>query len=134
MTMLRDQPATGRTTMFNTGGFTTVLDEFAADPIASHSGQFPLGRHGGPVDLSAASAPEIRPWGLGGMRPARQQGDPLRAVFTYDHNLQVAVDPAGQPLTMAEATANKVTSNDGDEGPSEDFTYDYCPDSPLPAA
>jgi hypothetical protein len=66
------------------------------------------------------------------MRPAHQQGDPLRAVFTYDHDRQIALDPAGKPLTMAQPTANKVTSNDDDEGPSEDFTYDYCPDSPLP--
>ncbi len=109
-----------------------VPDQFAADPVASHSGQFPLGPTAGPADLSAPSAPGIRPWGLGGMRPAHQQGDPLRAVFTYDHDRQIALDTAGKPLTMAEPTANKVTSNDGDEGPSEDFTYDYCPDSPLP--
>lgn len=133
MTVLHDEPTTGPRRMQSTGLSPAVLDQFAADPVASHSGQFPLGRHCGPADLSAPSAPEIRPWGLGGMRPARQQGDPLRAVFTYDHDRQIAVDPAGQPLTMADPTANKVTSNDGDEGPSEDFTYDYCPDVPLPA-
>jgi hypothetical protein len=29
------------------------------------------------------------------------------------------------------ASAKKVTSKDGDEGPSEDFTYDFVPDSPY---
>ena len=35
---------------------------------------------------------------------------------------------------MGAPTANKVTSNDGDEGPSEDFTYDFAPDSPFAPA
>jgi hypothetical protein len=65
------------------------------------------------------------------MRPARQQGDPVREAFVYDHGRQVALSRAGVPLTITNATANKVTNNDGDEGPSEDFTYDYCPDSPF---
>ncbi|MGH3566024.1 MAG: putative ATP-grasp-modified RiPP [Pseudonocardia sp.] len=133
MTVLHVEPATGLTVMEGNPMSRAVLDQFAADPLASHSARFPLGRNAGPVDLSAPSAPRARPWGLGGMRPSRQQGDPLRAVFTYDHDRQIALDPVGKPLTMAEPTANKVTSNDGDEGPSEDFTYDYCPDSPLPA-
>lgn len=110
-----------------------VWERFADDPMVSHSPQFPLGRAGGPVAVCSPSDPGIRPWGLRWMRPARHQGDPLREVFTYDHDQQIASSPSGQPLTMAEPTANKVTNNDGDEGPSEDFTYDYCPDSPLPA-
>lgn len=112
---------------------TAVLEQFAADPVASHSGQFPLGRNAAPADLSAPSPAGIRPWGLGGMRPARQQGDPVREAFAYDHGRQVALNRSGTPLTITNTTANKVTNNDGDEGPSEDFTYDYCPDSPVPA-
>jgi len=108
-----------------------VLDQFAADPVAAHSGQFPLGRNATPANRDAPSPAEIRPWGLGGMRSARQQGDPVREAFTYDHVLQVAVNRAGEPLTVTNATATKVTNSDGDEGPSEDFTYDYCPDSPT---
>jgi len=108
-----------------------VLDQFAADPVAAHSGQFPLGRNSTPMDLSAPSPAGIRPWGLGGMRSARQQGDPVREAFTYDHVRQVAVNRAGAPFTITNATAKKVTNSDGDEGPSEDFTYDYCPDSPV---
>lgn len=108
---------------------TAILDQFAADPVASHSGQFPLGRNAGPVDLSAPSPTEIRPWGLVGMRPARQQGDPVREVFAYDHDQQIAIDSRGCSLpTAKEPTAKKNTNNDGDEGPSEDFSYDYCPD------
>nr|CTQ98031.1 hypothetical protein [Kibdelosporangium sp. MJ126-NF4] len=45
----------------------------------------------------------------------------------------MALDRGGVPLTITNATANKVTNNDGDEGPSEDFTYDYCPDAPVSA-
>jgi hypothetical protein len=67
------------------------------------------------------------------MRPARQQGDPIHETFYYDHNTQVAVDANGRPLLAADPTANKVSSSDGDEGPSEDFTYDFCPDMPNPA-
>ena len=110
-----------------------VWERFAEDPMVCHSAQFPLGRAGGSVDQGLPSDPMIRPWGLRGMRPARHRGDPLREAFTYDHDRQIALSLTGQPLTMAESTANKVTNNDGDEGPSEDYTYDYCPDSPQPA-
>ncbi|MDQ3578729.1 MAG: hypothetical protein M3443_14280 [Actinomycetota bacterium] len=68
------------------------------------------------------------------MRPARHQGDPVREAFTYDHDRQVAIGGNGNLLTAAkEPTAIKNTSNDGDEGPSEDFSYDFCPDSPYTA-
>ncbi|MGQ0837729.1 putative ATP-grasp-modified RiPP [Actinokineospora sp.] len=109
---------------------TAVMERFADDPVASHSAQVPLGRISGQPDTSAPSPAGLRPWGLSAMRPARHQGDPVREIFTYDHDLQVAVTGDGVPLTITAATANKVTNNDGDEGPSEDFTYDYCPDSP----
>jgi putative ATP-grasp target RiPP len=110
-----------------------VWERFAGDPVVSHSAQFPLGRAGGSVDVGLPSDPVSRPWGLRAMRPARYQSDPLREAFAYDHDRQIACSLGGQLLTMAEPTANKVTNNDGDEGPSEDFTYDYCPDSPQPA-
>jgi putative ATP-grasp target RiPP len=111
----------------------TVLERFADDPVASHSGQFPLGRAAEVIDICSPSPIGIRPWVLGGMRPAVHQGDPVRETFFYDHGQQIAVSREGAPLTIAAATANKVTSNDGDEGPSEDFTYDYSPDSPYSA-
>jgi putative ATP-grasp target RiPP len=122
------QPAGMRSTALTDA----VWERFAEDPMVSHSAQFPLGCAGGSVDLGSPSDPVIRPWGLRGMRPARHQGDLLREAFTYDHERQIALSLTGQPLTMAEPTANKVTNNDGDEGPSEDYTYDYCPDSPQP--
>lgn len=65
------------------------------------------------------------------MRPARQQGDPVGEAFAYDHARQIAVNREGVPLTITDATAKKDTNKDGDEGPSEDFTYDYCPDHPA---
>ncbi|WP_134664051.1 putative ATP-grasp-modified RiPP [Amycolatopsis sp. CFH S0078] len=105
-------------------------EQFAADPVASHSGQFPLGRNSVPAEHSVPSSPTIRPWGLSGMAPARHQGDAVRESFAYDHVQQIAVNATGQPLTEVAATANKVTNNDGDEGPSEDFTYDAVPDFP----
>lgn len=59
------------------------------------------------------------------------------AMWHYDHERQVAVDGDGTPLNetrMGPPTANKVTSSDGDEGPSEDFTYDFAPDEPFSPA
>ncbi len=112
----------------------TALEEFASDPFAPHSAQFPLGSSTSEQgDFTPPSRQGIRPWNLQAMRPARQQGDPVREVFFYDHDEQVAIDGKGRYLTVEAATANKVTSSDGDEGPSEDFTYDFCPDSSYPA-
>jgi len=112
---------------------TAVLpEEFAHDPIASHSARFPLGQVAGPLSQDRPSPRGVRPWGLVAMRPARAQGDPVREAFTYDPITQTSVDAAGRPLVTSGTTANKVTSNDGDEGPSEDYTYDFCPDSPYP--
>ena len=107
-----------------------VLDSFAADPIVTHSGRFPLGPPAEQVDLSLPSPAAVRPWGLRWMSPVPNQGDSVMGRFGYDHARQIAVDCHGVPLTVVAATANKVTNNDGDEGPSEDFTYDYCPDFP----
>jgi hypothetical protein len=54
-----------------------------------------------PVSDAAPSEPAIRPWGLCGMRPASQQGDPVREVFAYDHDRQLAVDKQGRLLVNA---------------------------------
>jgi putative ATP-grasp target RiPP len=112
---------------------TLVPTSFSHDPIAPHSAQFPLGGVGVPADGGRPSPARVRPWGLRGMRTARVQGDPVRAVFRYDHASQTAVDGSGRQLVAADPTANKVSTNDGDEGPSEDFTYDFCPDDPFRA-
>lgn len=110
---------------------TTTIDSFSADPFADHSARFPLGRAAPPVSDAAPSEPQTRPWGLRGMRPARQQGDPVRAVFSYDHGRRLAVDARGRMLVNADPTAETETNNDGDEGPSEDWKNDFCPDSPY---
>lgn len=110
----------------------TICSEgFAEDPIAPHSAHFPLGRVDGPVERSVPSAPGVRPWGLSGMRVARAQGDPVRAAFHFDHRTQTALDLAGRTLIAADPSADSDTDNDGDEGPSEDWTYDFCPDQPV---
>lgn len=109
---------------------------FADGPLASDSEQFGLTR---PRDAQPsgqpASPPGVRPWGLRGMREGRFRGHPLPA-FAYCHTRQVAVDASGRPLIltgMAGPTADSVTDGDGDEGRSEDWTYDFVPDNPLPA-
>lgn len=108
-----------------------VDERFASEPCAPQSAQFPLGPSvGEPGDLADPSPPGVRPWILVGMRPARQQGTAVLDSFHYSHDEQVAVTNDGRYLTAGEPTVKKVTSNDGDEGPSEDFTYDYCLDSP----
>ena len=56
-------------------------------------------------------------------------------TFTYCHAQQVVVDEWGRPLVLtgaADPTANSVTNGDGDEGRSEDWTYDFAPDNPQP--
>jgi hypothetical protein len=58
------------------------------------------------------------------------------AHFVYSHEQQLAVDEQGRPLIltgMADPTANSVTDSDGDEGRSEDWTYDFVPDN-FPSA
>lgn len=112
---------------------TTAL---ADDPVASGSEQFGLARpsHAPPChDLPSAAG--ARPWGLRGMRRGAVTG---RAVpeFVYCHEQQLAVDETGRPLVvtgMADPSADSVTDGDGDEGRSEDWTYDFVPDNPYPA-
>lgn len=106
------------------------------DPVASSSEQFGLSRS--PLDPPCHDRPSavgVRPWGLRGMRRGAVTG---RAVpeFVYSHEQQLAVDAAGRPLIvtgMADPSADSVTDGDGDEGRSEDWTYDFVPDNPHPA-
>ncbi|MGH3796962.1 MAG: putative ATP-grasp-modified RiPP [Pseudonocardiaceae bacterium] len=87
-------------------------------------------------DNSEPPSPEaIRPWGLRGMHVLPRTGTQI-TDWCYDHERQIAVDSEGRPLkdTRMGPTANKVTSGDGDEGPSEDFTYDFAPDTSYPPA
>jgi putative ATP-grasp target RiPP len=111
-----------------------MITALVDDPMASASEQFALGRprHAPPChDLPSAAG--VRPWGLRGMRRGTVAG---RAVpeFVYSHEQQLAVDGEGRPLIvtgMAEPSADSVTDGDGDEGRSEDWTYDFVPDNPY---
>ncbi|MFY9806477.1 MAG: putative ATP-grasp-modified RiPP [Pseudonocardiaceae bacterium] len=106
------------------------------DPVASGSEQFALGRpRHAPASHDVPSTVGIRPWGLRGMRCGAVTG---RAApeFVYSHDLQLPVDVEGRPLIitgMADPSADSVTDGDGDEGRSEDWTYDFVPDNPYPA-
>ncbi len=57
--------------------------------------------------------------------------EPLPA-WRYDHEQQIAVDLDGIGLNelRMDPSADSVTGNDGDEGPSEDYVYDFAPDAP----
>ncbi|MFD1147965.1 hypothetical protein [Saccharothrix hoggarensis] len=104
---------------------------FTDDPIASHSAQFGLAR---PIDAPAGhhspSPVGARPWNLRAARTLTT-GNARLGGWTYDHTLQVAVTSDGRRVTEVVAgdpTANSVTNLDGDEGASEDWTYDFHPD------
>ena len=109
---------------------TTVLVD---DPVASGSEQFGLARprHAPPChDLPSTVG--LRPWGL---RHGTVTGR-TAPEFVYSHEWQLAVDAGGRPLIvtgMADPSADSVTDGDGDEGRSEDWTYDFVPDNPYPA-
>lgn len=106
------------------------------DPVASGSEQFGLSRsRHDPLGRDLPSPEGIRPWGLRGMRIGTIAGRPV-PEFVYCHEQQVAVDRGGRALIlteMADPSADSVTDGDGDEGRSEDWTYDFVPDSPCPA-
>lgn len=109
---------------------TSMLTRFSEEPVVSDSGQFPLARPmRTPDNTDAVSPAAVRPWGLRGMLTMSRSGKPA-LDWRYDHERQIAVDSDGNPLRMNEPTAHKVTNNDGDEGPSEDFTHDFAPDTP----
>jgi len=113
----------------------TMSMTFADGPLASDSEQFGLAR---PRDARPSDEPPspvgVRPWGLRGMIPGAVEARVL-PTFAYCHAQQVAVDAWGRPLVLigaADPTANSVTNGDGDEGRSEDWTYDFVPDNPQP--
>ncbi|MBV9139723.1 MAG: hypothetical protein JO115_02175 [Pseudonocardiales bacterium] len=117
----------------------TILDVpgepagFADDPIASHSAQFGLARPmGTPAGRDVPSPVGVRPWNLRGAQ-VMDRGGARPGAWRYDHDRQLALTLDGQLVTefiAAQPTANSVTHLDGDEGPSEDWTYDFCPDNP----
>lgn len=104
---------------------------FADDPVASHSAQFGLGRPmGTPAGHDVPSAVGVRPWNLRGAQVMDSGGARLGA-WRYDHDRQVAVTLDGRlmmDVVAATPTAESATDLDGDEGKSEDWTYDFCPD------
>lgn len=107
---------------------------FAQDPIASHSAQFPLARSFSERSTDCVPSPAgSRPWNLRVMHIPAEAGLPLPG-FRYDHEQQVAMSLDGRTFIEAyDATANSVSDNDGDEGRSEDWSYDFAPDAPFPA-
>ncbi|MDI2032011.1 putative ATP-grasp-modified RiPP [Saccharopolyspora sp. TS4A08] len=111
---------------------TAVLnDTFAKDPFAPHSGQFPLGRVNeteGNADVP--SEPDVRPWNLRRMTPVEMPAA-TGTAGVYDPQKQYAVTADGAPVVAAEPSANSVSNLDGDEGASEDWTYDFAPDAPY---
>lgn len=109
----------------------TARVDFAQDPIASHSAQFPLARSFSPRSADCVPSPAgSRPWNLRAVHAPSGAGLPLPA-FRYDHKQQVALTLDGRTFIEAyDPTANSVTDNDGDEGRSEDWSYDFAPDAP----
>lgn len=108
-----------------------TMTSFGLDPIASDSARFPLGAPFGRVSDDTPSRPEVRPWVLRGMQAQTPAGGGTRMV-RFDHRAQVVVDGQGRPVIEAgPPTVTNKTNNDGDEGPSEDFSYDFVPDEPF---
>ncbi|GAA5104879.1 putative ATP-grasp-modified RiPP [Haloechinothrix salitolerans] len=109
--------------------------EFAEDPIASHSAQFALAASFSQRSTDCVpSSAELRPWNLRAMQAPAGTRHPL-PEYRYDHEQQTAVTPDGRTLIeIVDATANSVSDNDGDEGRSEDWSYDAVLDQPSPAA
>ncbi|HWE87882.1 MAG TPA: hypothetical protein VG317_00295 [Pseudonocardiaceae bacterium] len=109
---------------------------FAHDPIAGDSAQFPLARPAGakPTSSDEPSPVGVRPWNLCGVVSPSAPSRSLPAGWSYDPIRQIAVDHEGQPLVMGDPSADSISDNDGDEGRSEDWRYDYIQDDPNPAA
>lgn len=106
---------------------------FADDPIASHSAQFGLARPADtPAGLDAPSPVGVRPWNLRAAH-VMARGGALLTGWHYDHTEQLALTLDGRrvvDLVAAEPSAKSVSDLDGDEGKSEDWSYDFCPDNP----
>jgi hypothetical protein len=117
----------------------TVLDApsepvgFADDPIASHSAQFGLARPMGTLAGHDVPSPVgIRPWNLRGAQIMDRCGA-RPGGWRYDHDRQLALTLDGHliaEIISADPSADTVTDLDGDEGKSEDWKYDFCPDNP----
>jgi hypothetical protein len=109
---------------------------FADDPIASHSAQFGLARPAGiPAGHNAPSAIGVRPWNLRGTQVMNRRGPagPALPGWHYDHVQQLALAPDGRrvvDIVAADPSADSVSDLDGDEGKSEDWSHDFCPDNP----
>jgi hypothetical protein len=112
------------------------ITRFADEPIASSSAQFPLARPFG-ARLDGADTPSpvgVRPWNLRWLTPQSSASEGLPQDWAYDHERQVATDGNGQLLIDGDPSAKSVSNNDGDEGPSEDWSYDFAPDDPSQVA
>lgn len=80
----------------------------------------------------APSPVGVRPWNLRGAQVMSGRDRPP-LVWRYDHDRQLAITLDGRLMTeviAAEPTADSKSDLDGDEGKSEDWTYDFCPDDP----
>ena len=110
------------------------MTAFTDDPLAPPSSQFPLARPGwaAPAEPERPSGPSTRPFGLRFMRTAPTMRAP---DFRYSHALQMSVTADRPDIPMIDRTPtmewSTITHNDGDEGPSEDFGNDYCPDHTI---
>lgn len=108
------------------------------NPLTSASGQFPLAApSGAPASQDVPSPVGMRPWGLRTLTVSgRQAADAPLTIARYDHDRQVAVNAAGTPLfASGDPSADTTSSVDGEDPPSaEDWTNDFYPDEPTPAA
>ncbi|MBV9728382.1 MAG: hypothetical protein JO309_02995 [Pseudonocardiales bacterium] len=95
--------------------------------------QFGLARPmGTPAGRDVPSPVGVRPWNLRGA-PVMDRCGAGPGAWRYDHDRQLALTLDEHLVTeiiAAEPTANSVTDLNGDEGKSEDWTYDFCPDNP----
>lgn len=107
------------------------------DPIASASGQFPLGAPSGTPSAEDVPSPVgLRPWGLRNLTVSDRAKDGESTTVTrFDHERQLAVDASGVPLiAVGPPTAHTTASTDGEDGPSsEDWINDFHPDEPFQA-
>jgi len=108
-----------------------VNNMFTDDPLAPASAQFALARPGlaPPDDPARPSGSTTRPFGLRFAHPAPQLHIP---AFSFSSELQMAVTGDGDRRPVIDVTPmmewSTITHSDGDEGPSEDFGNDFCPD------
>ncbi|MER7014579.1 putative ATP-grasp-modified RiPP [Saccharopolyspora sp. NPDC000359] len=110
-----------------------TMARFVHDPVAPDSAQFPLGRPlGMPESTALVSADGVRPWGLRDMAVRSNGTVQSLPAWRYDHERQLATDLDGvsfRELRM-DPSADSSSSLDGDEGPNEDWTYDFHGDFP----